>query len=171
MPRSCGCARGEAMPSKPVAQPKLHREYSAPDVEPECEWCGERWPCSGVAQPAQHEHQWRQRTGSQALGNAECAVCGACKGADPHEAAAREWLEQNVAHADPDQTQVLAALLREREAVAERRGAETMRERAASKVEDHGHRKGRIRGSHKHLAKAIRGLSLLDRALPLPGDK
>jgi hypothetical protein len=45
----------------PPAQPDpRHREYSAPDVEPECDFCGERWPCSGARQPDQHEEKARE---------------------------------------------------------------------------------------------------------------
>jgi len=43
-----GKQRGDVyaeMADEAVKALTLHQEYSAPDVEPECEHCGARWPC------------------------------------------------------------------------------------------------------------------------------
>jgi len=63
---------------------------------------------------------------------------------DPHEEAAREWLKDQGLNPDAAvgrdedgyivRSNTLAALLREREAAAERRGAEGMRKEAAYRI-------------------------------------
>jgi hypothetical protein len=72
---------------------------------------------------------------------------------DPHEAAAIDYLStwwRADASVDQAPVQALARRFREREAAAERRGAEAMREK---------------------LAEDMPNIAKLIRALPLPGDK
>ena len=76
---------------------------------------------------------------------------------DPHEEAAKsyviEWWDSSVRNFDAA-VQALAGRLREREAAAERRGAEAMQEKIAQEAG---------RWSHIYASEV--------RALPLPGDK